>query len=392
MAAKTSDIVIIGGGVAGLALAVELTARKVGKVIVLEKAYIGSGNSTRNVGRVRAPQLTEKLTKIALKCQKKYDALGEELGFNILFQRGGYAWLLYDNDEVSHMRKICEMHNRLGVKSELLGSGDTLRRLPVLNSGEPLKGALFHAKDGIVHHDAVVMAYHQKARLQGASICQGCEVKKINLKEGRIIGLETNQGIFGTRLIVNAAGPSSLTVARLAGIEIPSAPLRREVMVTMPVKPLMDCACTFYRPSEGWFNQTMRGEIVAGAVDAKEPFGYNRSTSFNFLSRTSSLLVRKAPILGSLKIQRSWAGMYDITPDHNPLIGQCKEVKGFYQLNGWSGRGMLLAPYMSELLAEQIINQETPELLKSFDPNRFGDKKMDLEIHEDYYSRYAEDG
>ena len=94
MAGQTSDIVIIGGGVAGMALAAELTAIKAGKVIVLEKGYIGSGNSTRNVGRVRAPQLTEKLTKIALKCQKKYDALGEELGFNILFRRGGYAWLL----------------------------------------------------------------------------------------------------------------------------------------------------------------------------------------------------------------------------------------------------------------------------------------------------------
>ena len=392
MTAKTSDIVIIGGGVAGLALAAELTARKAGKVIVLEKGYIGSGNSTRNVGRVRAPQLTEKLTKIALKCQKKYDALGEELGFNILFRRGGYAWLLYDNDEVSHMRKICEMHHLLGVKSELLDPEAALRRLPVLNSGEPLKGALFHAKDGIVHHDAVVMAYHQKARLQGASIYQGCEVKKINVKEGRIIGVDTTQGIFGTSLIVNAAGPSSSTVTRMVGINIPSAPLRREVMVTMPVKPLMDCACTFYRPNEGWFNQTMRGEIVAGVVDANEPFGYNRSTSFNFLSRTSSLLVRKAPILGSLKIQRSWAGMYDITPDHNPLIGQCKEVRGLYQLNGWSGRGMLFAPYMSELLAEQIINQATPELLKSFDPNRFDGIKKEMEIHEDYYSRYAEDG
>ena len=390
MAGQTSDIVIIGGGVAGMALAAELTAIKAGKVIVLEKGYIGSGNSTRNVGRVRAPQLTEKLTKIALKCQKKYDALGEELGFNILFRRGGYAWLLYDNDEVSHMHKICEMHNRLGVNSELLDPDDALRRLPVLISGEPLKGALFHANDGIVHHDAVVMAYHQKARLQGASIYQGCEVKKINVKEGRIIDVDTNQGAFGTSLIVNAAGPSSSEVARLAGIHIPSAPLRREVMVTMPVKPLMDCACTFYRPNEGWFNQTMRGEIVAGAVDAKEPFGYNRSTSFNFLSRASSLLIRKAPILGSLKIQRSWAGMYDITPDHNPLIGESNEVKGFYQLNGWSGRGMLLAPYLSQLLAEQIINGATSELMKSFNLNRFEGIKREMEIHEDYYSRYKE--
>ena len=173
MTGKTSDIVIIGGGVAGLSLATELTLRKAGKVFVLEKGYIGSGNSTRNVGRVRAPQLTEELTKIALECQGKYDAMGEELGFNILFRRGGYAWLLYDSDEVTHMRKICAMHNRLGVNSELLGPEDALRHLPVLNSGELLKGALFHAKDGIVHHDAVVMAFHQKAHRAGPHVCIG---------------------------------------------------------------------------------------------------------------------------------------------------------------------------------------------------------------------------
>ncbi len=388
MAKKTSDIVIIGGGIAGLALARELTLREAGKVFVLEKGYVGSGNSTRNVARIRAPQLNERLTKIALNCQQKYDALGEELGFNILFLRGGYAWLLYDNDELTHMRKICAMHNRLGVNSEILSSPEVLRRLPVLNSGEPLKGALFHAKDGIVHHDAVVMAFHRKAHLQGARIYQGCDVKKITVKEERITGVETTQGTIDTRLIVNAAGPSSSAVAGLAGIRLPSAALRREVMVTMPVKPVMDCACTFYRPNEGWFNQTLRGEIVAGAVDIKEPFGYNRSTSFNFLSQTSSLLIRKAPILGRLKIQRSWAGMYDITPDHNPLIGQSKAVKGFYQLNGWSGRGMLLAPYMSELLAEQIINEDTPELLKPFNPDRFEGIKQDVGIYEDYYLRY----
>ncbi len=388
MAKKTSDIVIIGGGIAGLALARELTLRKAGKVFVLEKGYVGSGNSTRNVARIRAPQLNERLTKIALNCQQKYDALGEELGFNILFLRGGYAWLLYDNDELTHMRKICAMHNRLGVNSEILSSPEVLRRLPVLNSGEPLKGALFHAKDGIVHRDAVVMAFHRKAHLQGARIYQGCDVKKITVKEERITGVETTQGTIDTRLIVNAAGPSSSAVAGLAGIRLPSAALRREVMVTMPVKPVMDCACTFYRPNEGWFNQTLRGEIVAGAVDIKEPFGYNRSTSFNFLSQTSSLLIRKAPILGRLKIQRSWAGMYDITPDHNPLIGQSKAVKGFYQLNGWSGRGMLLAPYMSELLAEQIINEDTPELLKPFNPDRFEGIKQDVGIYEDYYLRY----
>ena len=386
-----SDIVIIGGGIAGLAIATELKLRKAGSVIVLEKDYIGSGNSTRSVGRTRTMQLTESLTKIAIKYQEKINKIGDDFGFNVLFRRGGYALLLYDDDEVALMRKVCAMHNRLGVKSELLGPEDTLRLMPVLREGEPVKGALFNSKDASIHHDPIVWAYHQKATELGCSIHQGCEVKKVFVKNAQITGVDTTQGSIDTRIIVNAAGPSSSDIARLAGITIPTAPLRREAMVTMPIKHVTDCVCTFYRPTEGWFNQTMRGEFIAGAVSAEEKFGYNRATSFDFPIRTSTILMRKAPILGDLKITRCWAGMYDITPDHLPLIGQSKDIKGFYQLNGWSARGLSMAPYASELLAHEIITGDKPDLLKPFNPDRFERKKRVVEIEEDYYARYVED-
>lgn len=388
MATITSDIVVIGGGIAGLAVATELAIRKAGSITLLEKSYIGSGNATRNVGRVRATQLTEHLTKLALKCQEKYNGIGEDLGFNVLFRRGGYAFLLYDDDEFDFMRKVSAMHNQVGVKSEILNPSDVLRLLPVLKSGEPVKGALFHSRDGVVHHDAVVWAYYQKALALGCRVHQGREVTRIFTEGHRIKGVETSQDSIDTPLIINAAGPSCTDVARLAGINIPTVLLRREAIATMPIKPLMDCACTYYRPIEGVFNQTMRGEIVAMAVNPKEPEGYNRGSSFDFLVRVSSMLVRKAPILGELKIQRSWAGVYAVSPDHLPLIGESKAVKGFYQLNGWSGRGVLLSPYTSELLAEEILSGSKPDLLKPFDPNRFEGSPVEFELEEDYYARY----
>ena len=157
--ANTADIVMIGGGIAGLSLAVELKRRKAGHVVLIERNYIGSGASGRNVGRIRAMQLTESLTRYAILCQKKYDQMAEALGYNVLFWRASYLRLLYDSDEIKRMRPIVDMHHRLGVQSELLDPGDVYRLLPQLREGEPLAGSVTNDSDGIVHHDAVVWAH-----------------------------------------------------------------------------------------------------------------------------------------------------------------------------------------------------------------------------------------
>ena len=127
-------------------------------VVIVERGYPGGGATGRNVARIRAMQLTEELTHVALACQAKYDRMGEELGFNVLFYRLGYAWVLYEADEVERMRAIVEMHHRIGVASRLLSPDDTLRRLPILRGGEPVAGAVLN-DDAIVHHDAVVWAH-----------------------------------------------------------------------------------------------------------------------------------------------------------------------------------------------------------------------------------------
>lgn len=391
MTKETCDILIIGGGIAGLSSAAELASRKVGKIILVEKGYIGSGNSTRNVGRVRSPQLTEMLTKYAIKCRKKILLIPDTLHFNILPHKGGYAWLLYDDEEIRTMTEISVMHNRLGVRTEVLNYNDTLRLLPILKGGNPpVKGCLFSSEDLIIHHDPMVWAYHNNAISLGCTILPKCEVKRIKKVSEVIKGIDTTRGYIEAPIIINAAGPMSSHVNRLAGVPSLTSAYRREAMVTMPIKPLMDCACTYYKPIEGWFNQTMRGEIVAGAVDPNEPPGYNMTSSLGFLSRVSNMIVKKAPVLGQLKIIRCWAGSYDISLDHLPLIGECHELKGFYQLNGWSGRGVLLSPYSSELIADEIDSGNKQVDLMPFDPNRFQElKNTNAKMHKDYYSRYT---
>jgi len=385
---STADLVIVGAGIAGLALARELAARGVKDIVLVDRGYPGGGATGRNVARIRAMQLTEALTHVALACQAKYDRMGEELGFNVLFYRLGYAWVLYESDEVERMRPIVDMHHRIGVRSRFLSPDDTLRRLPVLRGGDPVAGAVLH-DDAIVHHDAVVWAHLEHLARTQVRLLSGTTVRRIVRGRRGVEGLETDRGPIATRAVVNATDGWSTELNAMARVTAPNRPIRREVLVTAPLRRTIEAAVTFYRPTEGWFNQTLRGEVVMGVVDAAEPTGVNQRSSAAFLRRTASMIVRKAPALADVTVIRQWAGMYDVSPDHQPLVGPTGQLDGWWQANGWSGRGMLLAPYLMELLAERFTTGAAPERLAMFDPDRFAPDDTGARDEGDYYARYA---
>jgi sarcosine oxidase, subunit beta len=384
----SADVVIVGAGIAGLAIALELAARGVRDVVIVERGYPGGGATGRNVARIRSMQLTEELTHVALACQAKYERMGEELGFNVLFYRLGYAWVLYDAAEVERMRAIVEMHHRIGVASRLLSPDDTLLRLPILRGGEPVAGAVLN-DDAIVHHDALVWAHLEHLARTSVRIVPGTTVRAIRRGVNGVEAVETDRGRIRTRAIVNATDGWSSELNALAGVSAPNRPLRREVLVTAPLRRTIEAAVTFYRPTEGWFNQTLRGEIVMGVVDPDEPAGVDQRSSWDFLRRTATLMTRKAPALADVAVIRQWAGMYDVSPDHQPLVGPTRQLDGWWQANGWSGRGMLLAPYLAELLAERFVTGVAPERLAMFDPDRFDPDATSDADDADYYARYA---
>jgi len=383
-----AEVVIVGAGIGGLAIARELLARGVRDIVIVERGYPGSGATGRNVARIRAMQLTEPLTHVARACQDKYDRMGDDLGFNVLFYRLGYAWVLYDPDEVDRMREIVAMHHRIGVRSALLSPDETLRRLPVLVGGEPVAGAVLN-DDAIVHHDAVVWAHLEHLADSGVRLLPETPVRAITVGDGGVEAVETDRGRIATRVVVNAAGGWSGELNALAGVLAPNRPHRREVLVTAPLRRSIDAAITFYRPMEGWFNQTLRGEVVMGVVDPDEPVGVEQASSAAFLRRTASVITRKAPALADATVIRQWAGMYDISPDHLPLVGPTRQLEGWWQANGWSGRGMLLAPYLAELLATQMATGVAPERIQMFDPDRFDPAAPATGTDQDYYARYA---
>ena len=384
----TAEVVIVGGGIGGLAIARELLAQGMRDLVIVERGYPGSGATGRNVARIRAMQLTEALTHVARACQDKYDRMGDELQFNVLFYRLGYAWVLYEAEELERMRDIVAMHHRIGVRSALLSPDDTLRRLPVLRGGDPVVGAVLN-DDAIVHHDAVVWAHLEHLARRPVRLLAGTTVRAIEVGDHGVEAVETDRGRIETRTVVNAAGGWSGELNSLARVVAPNRPLRREVLVTAPLRRSIDAAITFYRPTEGWFNQTLRGEVVMGVVDPDEPNGVDQSSSAAFLRRTASLVTRKAPALADATVIRQWAGMYDVSPDHLPLVGPTRQLDGWWQANGWSGRGMLLAPYLAELLATRMTTGASPSRLEMFDPDRFDPAAKASGHEQDYYARYA---
>jgi len=381
--------VIVGGGIAGLALAVQLR-RHGWEATVIEARYPGAGNSSRNVGRVRRMQLTPDLTEISCRASDTWARVDEVTGGrNPLLYPTRYVWILYGDDERAVVEPLQEMWRDHGARTRVVGQEAVLHAVPILRGGEPPVGGVI-GEAAIVHHDAAVYAYYLFAREAGvrfeigdpavALVVDGDRASGVVLADGRALPADA---------VVNAAGGRSGEFAAAAGVRIPNAPLRREVLVTEPSRPFMTPAVTFYRPQEGWFNQTLRGELVAGVVDPDEPFGMTEESSVRFLGRTARILLEKAPRLAELRVIRQWGGVYDTTPDKRPLVGEHDELPGFYSLNGWSGRGILLAPLCAELLARDIAGLGRDRLLFSFDANRFADCDVSVTRLTDYYSGYA---
>ena len=289
------------------------------------------------------------------------------------------------------MAETRDMLRGLGLRPELIGASETLRRLPVLVGGEKPSGALMH-RDAIVHHDAVLYAYRRAAERLGIRLMEDCKALDVLLSGNAVAGLRTSAGDIKATTVVNAAGGWSAAFSAKAGVRIPNTPLRREALVTEAAQPFMQAAITFYRPQEGWFNQTLRGELVAGCLAPAEEPGVNLAATARSLGRTARTILAKAPRLGHLRVVRQWAGVYDMTPDRKPLVGPVARLKGFVQANGCNGRGFLLGPLIGELLAKWLHSGERPELLAGFDADRF-EGREDLKVEAgDYYAGYAAGG
>ncbi len=350
-----ADVVVVGGGVMGTSIGFHLAEAGV-DVCVLERAELASGSTSRAAGGIRA-QFSDPLNiALGVRSIDAYERFGERPGGEIDLKQVGYLFLLDRKEDVESFETSVALQNEHGVPSRFVGT-DELRRLSPLAGLEGVLAATFSPRDGHASPDAVVQGYAAGIRRHGGVVATGCGVLEIDVEDGAIRRLRTEQGDIETGTVVCAAGVWSPELARMVGLELPVVPLLREVGYTSPAElpdgfPLtIDFSTGFYFHREG-------PGLLFGMADRGQPPGFDAPTDPAWLERVTAVAERRLPRLLELGIAGGWKGYYEVTPDHNALIGEAAAVSRFLYATGFSGHGFLQGPAVGEVVRDLVLGRE----------------------------------
>ncbi|MBA3412954.1 MAG: FAD-dependent oxidoreductase, partial [Actinobacteria bacterium] len=339
------DVVIVGGGSHGLAVAYYL-ARNHGitDVAVLEQSYIGSGAAGRNTTIIRSNYRTPEGAEFYRRSVALYERLSLDLDFNLLFSQHGHLTLAHSERALVTMTERAEVNQLLGISSRLVYPPEIARLCPVLDLSEnvtwPIMGALYHPPGGIIRHDAVVWGLARAADRRGVEIHPYTEVTGIERSNGKVTGVRTSRGGIECDTLVSATAGWSSLVCGLAGVRLPITTHILQAFVTEPVKPFLDVIIVSSQ-MHVYISQTDRGELLIGAEI--EPYTtYNGASTFPFLEYSARHTLELFPQLERLNVLRQWTGLCDLSPDYSPILGPT-ELEGFLVSAGWGTYGFKAA-------------------------------------------------
>lgn len=377
---ERADVVVIGGGVMGTSAAFHL-AEAGADVLLLERDELAEGSTSRAAGGVRAQFSDPVNITLGLRSLEAFERFGTRPGAEIDLAQTGYLFLLDDADDVAAYEEGVALQNELGVPSRMLDVAEACRLCPLVSS-EGLLGAVFGPRDGHCTPEAVVQGYAQGARALGATVARHCAVTGIDLAGDKIERVRTEHGDVATETVVCAAGPWSALVGEMVGVELPVRPLRRQVLVTEPVPDLppdlpmtVDFGTSFYFHPEG------QGLLI-GMSDPDEEYGFDQSVSDTWLPRLGEAVARRAPRLADVGLAHRWAGLYEVTPDHNAVVGEAASVSRFLYATGFSGHGFLQGPAIGEVLCDLVLGRQPVVDVSALDAGRFatGDVRAERNI------------
>jgi len=365
-----AEVVIVGAGIMGLAIAYNLAKHHDQRdIVVLDQSYLCGGASGRNGGGVRAQWSSEDNVRLMRESLRICRDFAREHRINTWFRQGGYLFLARSDERANALEKSVKLQNELGLPTRMLDPRQARGVVPELST-DGLVAACYNPDDAVVFPWPFVWGYAEGARARGVVVEPFTRVTGIETTGGRVSTVVTDKGSIRTSRVVNAAGALSPEVGRLVGIELPNRPHRHEICSSEPLKPWLKPLVADL--SDGlYFSQSTRGEIVGGVSNAKVPHGADQGSSYRFLALYSRSLLRACPILGSVKILRQWAGLYDITPDSNPIVGKVDALEGFFLACGFMGHGFMMAPVMGKLMAEVVAGGPVPEVFERWNLRRF---------------------
>ena len=367
------DVVIVGGGGHGLATAYYLAKEHgITNVAVLEKGYVGGGNTGRNTEVVRSNYLWDEAAHLYEFSLKLWQDLSRDLNFNLMYSKRGLLSLGHSVPEMRDIARRVNANRLNGIDSELLTAEEVKELVPIINTSPnaryPVMGASLQRRGGTARHDAVAWGFARGADARGVDIIQNCEVIGIRRENGRVIGVDTTRGYVGAKKVGVVTAGSSGVLADLAGFQLPIESHPLQAWVTEPIKPVLD-QVIMSNTVHAYVSQTSRGELLAGAgIDSY--VGYGQRGSFSVVEHAVASLVELFPIFSRLRLMRQWAGIVDTCPDACPIIG-ATPVDGLYFNCGWGTGGYKATPGSGWVFAYTLANERPHELNAPFSLDRF---------------------
>jgi sarcosine oxidase subunit beta len=375
-----ADCVIIGGGVVGCSLAYHL-ARGGMRPLLLERGELGGGSTGRCAGGVRQQFSTAVNVRVSRLSRAMLERFPAEIGVSAELRQIGYLFLAGTEAEAAQFARNVEVQRAAGLREvELLDVAGALERVPELRADD-LVAATWCPTDGLAGPNEVTLGYAAAARRHGATLLEEIEVTGIDLEGEAVAAVRTTRGRVSTPVVVDCAGPHAAEVARLAGVVVPVTPFRRHIFLTetfalsRPVPMTVDFHTSFYFHPEG-------DGLLLGMSDPDEPASFDTSVAWDFLEHLIEHATWRLPALERTAIRTGWAGLYEMSPDHQGIVGEAPGRPGLWLCCGFSGHGFMQAPAIGHLLAERLLGRRPEIDLAPYSPERFaaGDAEPEVSV------------
>ena len=353
---RRADVVVVGGGAIGTSIAFHLAEAGV-DVFLLERDALSSGSTSRAAGGVRT-QFSDPLNvEIGLRGIEAFTRFAERPGGEIDFRQVGYLFLLDTPEDVETFEHSVSVQNALGAPSRMVDT-DEAARLSPLAGLDGVLAATFCPLDGHASPEAVTQGYAAGARKHGATVVTGTSATAIDVVNGTVCGVVTEVGTIQTETVVCAAGVWSPALALTAGVELPVEPVLREVVTTAPVEGLPESVPLTVDFSTGFYFHREGPGLLIGMADRDQPAGFDEPTDPSWLERVTEVAARRAPGFLDMGIAHGWKGYYEVTPDHNGLVGEAAGPSRFLYATGFSGHGFMQAPAVGEIIRDLVLGRK----------------------------------
>ena len=367
------DVIIVGGGGHGLATAYYL-AKEFGvkNVAVIEKGWLGGGNTARNTTIVRSNYLWDESAQLYEHAMKLWEGLSQDLNYNVMFSQRGVFNLGHSLQDMRDIERRVSANRLNGIDGEVLNAKQVEELIPYLdcskNTRYPVMGASLQRRGGVARHDAVAWGYARAADALGVDLIQQTEVTGFRKENGAVIGVETSRGFIGGKRVGVVTAGNSGHMAKLAGFRLPIESHPLQALVSEPIKPCMDVV-VMANTVHGYMSQSDKGEmVIGGGTD-----GFNNFTqrgSFHHIEETLRALVETFPMISRLKMLRQWGGIVDMTGDRSPIISKTPLGNCFINC-GWGTGGFKAIPGSGWAMAELMAKGEPGPLAEAFNMWRF---------------------